>query len=173
MRCIMNHFPVKNKNQQGMTLIEVTLAITVLTAGIMALLMVLASALQQKEASREYEAATNAAVTKMEEIRGYASFDFSNLASHYANAAFNEWCVNCGAKHTTTAQVDTCMSSSRGSGLSPWDRTAGPYNTGFIDITATEPSLIQVGIRIRWSSMLGNNNKQEHKMYTLVARSCK
>ncbi|MFA5793848.1 MAG: hypothetical protein WC980_02075 [Candidatus Brocadiia bacterium] len=169
----MNYPLIKNENQQGMTLIEVTLAIAVLTAGIVSLLMVLASALQQKEASREYQVATNAAVSKMEEIRGYASFDFSNLASHYASAAFNEWCVNCGAKHTTTAQVDDCMRTSRGSGLLPWDRTAGPYNTGFIDITATEPSLIQVGIRIRWLSVMGNSNKQEHRMYTLVARSCK
>ncbi|MFH1226503.1 MAG: hypothetical protein V1701_01200 [Planctomycetota bacterium] len=168
----MNHQLPENTGNRGMSLIEVTLAIAILTTGMVALLMVMTSGIQQKEVSREEEVATNAAVTKIEEIRGYASFDFTNLASHFANAAFNEWCVNCGTKHTTTAQVNTCMKTSRGNGLEPWDRTAGPFNTGFIDITATEPSLIQVGIRIKWLSVIGKNNTQEYRMYTMIARSC-
>ena len=156
-----------NKGEQGMTLLEVTLAIAVLTAGLVALLMVLASAMQQKEISREVAYATDAAVAKLEEIRGYAGVDFTTLASRYSSAAYNEFCANCGLNHTAGSQ---CHNFNTRWGLKP---QSGRYNTGFITLDSSMPSLVEVTVNIAWESTIGQNNLITNTMRTLVARSSK
>jgi Tfp pilus assembly protein PilV len=150
-----------------MTLIEVTLAITVLTAGLVSLLMVLTAAMQQKETSREVEYASNAAVTKMEEIRGYAGVDFTTLASRYSSSTYNEFCSNCGVKHTAVSQ---CNNFNTRAGLKP---QSGRYNTGFITINSSMPTLVEVTVDIAWESNFGQSNLITHTMNTMVARSSK
>ena len=112
-------------SESGLTLVEVTLAIVVLTAGLVSVMMVLTSAMQQKESSREYQYATNAALTKMEEIRGYAGVDFADLATRYSSADYEEFCVNCNIKHTAETVVPVigrCNRYNSRSGLAPWGR---------------------------------------------------
>lgn len=176
------HVPMPIGAQTGMTLVEVTLAIVVLTAGLVSIMMVMTSAMQQKESSREYEYATNAALTKMEEIRGYAGVDFTDLATRYSGADYKEFCINCNMKHITETVVSVigrCNSYNSRSGLLPWGRNwdgssaTEDWNTGFITITSTMPTLIEVAVQIKWLSRMGENNEQIVTMRSLVTRASK
>lgn len=63
----------------GFTLIEVVIAMILLTAGLMTLLSVTLGGMLQREVTREYDIARNAAFAKVEEIR---SQDFSDVSDY-------------------------------------------------------------------------------------------
>ncbi|MFH0889125.1 MAG: prepilin-type N-terminal cleavage/methylation domain-containing protein [Planctomycetota bacterium] len=60
----------------GFTLIEVIIAMVLLTIGTLTLLSVLSGGVLQKETSREYDIARNAAAAQLEEVRGK---DFTSI----------------------------------------------------------------------------------------------
>ncbi|MFH1230351.1 MAG: prepilin-type N-terminal cleavage/methylation domain-containing protein [Planctomycetota bacterium] len=62
----------------GFTLIEVIIAMVLLTVGTLTLLSVLSGGILQKETSREYDIARNAAAAQLEEVRGK---DFTTIHS--------------------------------------------------------------------------------------------
>ncbi|MEW6026135.1 MAG: prepilin-type N-terminal cleavage/methylation domain-containing protein [Planctomycetota bacterium] len=64
----------------GFTLIEVLIAMVLLTAGLLTLLSVTLGGMLQREVSREYDIARNAAYAKIEEIRAQ---DFSDVPDYH------------------------------------------------------------------------------------------
>lgn len=70
--------------QTGFTLIEVVIAMILLTVGLLTLLSVTLSGMVQREVTREYDIARNAAFAKIEEIRAQ---DFVDVAA-YNNTYF-------------------------------------------------------------------------------------
>ncbi|MEK7448520.1 MAG: hypothetical protein AAB019_03445 [Planctomycetota bacterium] len=73
-------------SQSGLTMVEVIVAMTLLTVGVVFILSVMVSALQQREVSRERDIAKNAAVAKLEEIKAYT---FSSIYTTYNQTYFN------------------------------------------------------------------------------------
>ena len=66
--------------QSGFTLIEVVIAMILLTAGLLTLLSVVLGGMLQRGVTREYDIARNAAFAKIEEIRAQ---DFSDIYTDY------------------------------------------------------------------------------------------
>jgi prepilin-type N-terminal cleavage/methylation domain-containing protein len=64
--------------KDGFTLIEVIIAMVLLTVGLLTLLSVTMGGMLQREVTREYDVARNAASAKMEEIRAQ---DFPDVAA--------------------------------------------------------------------------------------------
>jgi len=69
---------------EGFTIIEVIIAMVLLATGLLALLSVTMGGMAQRQVTREYDIARNAASAKIEEIRG---LDFSDVVD-YHNANF-------------------------------------------------------------------------------------
>lgn len=69
----------------GFTLIEVIIAMILLTVGLLTLFSVITSGLVQSGVTREYDVARNAANAKIEEIRGV---NFSDIVSVYSATDF-------------------------------------------------------------------------------------
>jgi len=69
---------------EGFTMIEVVIAMILLATGLLALLSVTMGGMAQREVSREYDVARNAASAKLDEIRAR---DFSSVAA-YNNTFF-------------------------------------------------------------------------------------
>lgn len=70
----------------GFTLIEVVIAMILLTIGLMTLLSVTLGGLVQREVTREFDIARNAAYTQMGDIRVQ---DFEDVFNDYHNTYFN------------------------------------------------------------------------------------
>jgi prepilin-type N-terminal cleavage/methylation domain-containing protein len=72
--------------RDGFSLIEVVIAMILLTVGLMTLLSVTLGGLVQRDATREFDVARNAAFTQLEAIRVQ---DFVDIHNDYHNTYFN------------------------------------------------------------------------------------
>jgi Tfp pilus assembly protein PilV len=77
---------MSNKNNlNGFTLMELTLAIVILTIGIMSLMATILPAMKLEETSRSFDIAKSAAANKLEEIAGY---DFNSICTVFSGTNF-------------------------------------------------------------------------------------
>ena len=134
-----------NRNAEGFTLIEVILAMVLLSVATLALLSVLLGGFAQRETSREYDLARNAAFAKLEEIRGC---EFANVYTRYNNTYF---------------------------AVTDLDPPTGWANPGKITINNAISDLYDVTVTIRWqikgnaSALVFN----QHVIRSLLTRGAK
>ncbi|MBI5778260.1 MAG: prepilin-type N-terminal cleavage/methylation domain-containing protein [Planctomycetes bacterium] len=130
----------------GFTLIEVVIAMILLSVGLLTLLSVTMSGMLQREVTREYDVAREAAFAKIEEIR---TQDFPDLLSApYSGTYF------------AVAGLIT---------------PTGWANPGFISVNNTTSSLYDITVTIRWQ-IQGNTSALVYNEYvtrTLMTRRSK
>jgi len=143
----------------GFTLIEVMIAMALLTIGTLALLSALGGGLLQRETSREYDIARNAAAAKLEEIRGR---DFTNVFAQYNLTYFDVPGLTARAGWTSPGKIVKIV------------KVAGVEveNNG---IDNTVANLYEVTITIRWQ-IKGNTDSRvfnEFVIRSLMTRNSK
>ncbi|MBI4833195.1 MAG: prepilin-type N-terminal cleavage/methylation domain-containing protein [Planctomycetes bacterium] len=117
----MNSYDLNEKNLNGFTLVELVLAIVILTIGIMALMTNIMPAMKLEETSRSFDIAKSAATDKLEEIAGY---DFDSICTVYSgtNFAASELGDNAGyisIDNSNTELLDITVTISWWSGAFP------------------------------------------------------
>jgi len=118
---------IDNQNNQGMTLLEVTIAMVVLVVGILGALMVILHCVNQREVSHERDIAKNAVAGKLQEIRAY---DFDSI-----HAQFND--------------VDGPGRFFQVNELMPIPMAVPPGTQGYTDVDNTNPELLEITVRVR------------------------
>ena len=119
------------KQNKGMTLIEVTLAMVILVVGILSALMIIITCVQQREVSHEMDLAKNAVVAKLQEIR---AFDFDTI-----HAQYNE--VDGPRRFFTINE------------LMPVPGIVPPDTHGFTDVDNTNSELLEIIVNVQWLSV--------------------
>jgi prepilin-type N-terminal cleavage/methylation domain-containing protein len=132
---------------KGFTLIEVIIAMVLLTIGSLALLSVLGGGLLQRATAEEYDIARNAAAGKIEEIRGY---EF--LSTVATSAVSGTYFAILGLTAPATSTITTW--------LQPLP--------GRIEVNNSSADLYEVTITIRWR-IKGNANPSVYN--ELITRS--
>ncbi|MBI4712164.1 MAG: hypothetical protein HY762_02490 [Planctomycetes bacterium] len=131
----------------GFTLVEVMLALAVLTAGLLSLVLTLTTAIYQNEVAREYDLAVNAAVAKIQEIRGHTPF--SGATGTFATY------------NNTTFDVAGIIRAGT-------DQTA---DNGEVVINNANPDLLDVTVKISFSWTNPATDSSKLLIRTYVARS--
>jgi len=128
-------------NQKGFTLVEIALAMVILTVGILALLATITPSLYSEQTSREFDLAKTAAANKLEEIRGY---DFATVYATYNNTYFAVTGLTAPATQT---------------------------NPGFINIDNSNPNLLDITVTITWQSGIQKNTNLSVSMKTMLTKT--
>jgi type II secretory pathway pseudopilin PulG len=110
----------------GFTLVELILALAMLITETVTLLSLIFGGMVQNQTNQEYVIARNAAVSKIEEIRGC---DFSGAYDKYNNKTFI---------------VSPLLDSVK------WNTSPPTFATGKIEINNSSPELYDITITIKW-----------------------
>jgi prepilin-type N-terminal cleavage/methylation domain-containing protein len=143
----------------GFTILEVMIAMVLLTVGTMALLSVLSEGIVQKEITREYDIARNAAQTELETIRGK---DFTTIHDIIGSSQENFAVVGLTAPTgwTQAGKVESIACSDHGTNLN------GAGNSCHNNPSVCK--LYDIKITIRWR-IKGNASASVYNEY--VTRS--
>lgn len=129
----------RRPTQGGFSLVEVTLAMTIVALGAMATSATMLTTAEVDEEIRSRSRALEAALAKVEEVTAYDhEGDMQNLIDHYtdpSNASF----VVPGLEAPTTAVAVGAVAGSN----------------GFISVDATDPLRVRVTVMVSWRSRKG------------------
>jgi Tfp pilus assembly protein PilV len=127
--------------ESGLTLIEIVLAMIILTVGILSIFSVIIPSMYLEQVSREFDIAKAAAANKLEEIR---ASDFDTAYTTYNNNYF---------------QVRELSTPS------------GITNTGLVSISNANPDLLDITVTITWASQIRANANKSLSMKTMFAKT--
>ena len=129
------------KKESGLTLIEIALAIIILTVGILSIFSVIIPSMYLDQSSREFDIAKAAAADKLEEIRAY---DFDSVYTTYNNSYFS---------------------------VQELGVPSGITNTGYVNINNANPDLLDITVTVTWPTNIRTNTNKSLSMKTMLARS--
>jgi len=140
--------------QEGFTLIEVIIAMILLSVGLLTLLSVTLGGMLQRETTREYDIARNAANAKVEEIRAQ---DFNDVAA-YNNTYFSVAGLTAPTGWTSPGKIVKIVGG-----------------VEYAGVNTSVPDLYEVTVTIRWQ-IQGNTSALVYNEYatgTLLTRKSK
>jgi type IV pilus modification protein PilV len=151
---------MKKTADKGFTLIEVLIALTILSIGILGIAGLAGTALRSSSYSRSLTQATNFAQERLEGLMGV---DFNNI--HVSDAAAGDFQRNCtGPVGPANAPVYTCTPASPTKMIGNTNYTWS-YTVTYIDLDGNGTSnpnvdgLKRVDLTVSWTDMLWHTQK--------------